>query len=291
MISRLQNGFAAFMFALAAVMAPPVVAQEHVDLTRLDTDNPEAFAFFDAIGLYDLLQIVAAESVIGADQIRQEFFPTVSPDVWETEMERLFAPDLLIGGFEAAWEDDALGPEARVVILEFYTSELGRRFVASEIAARQGMADPDVAEAARAAVALAERDNDGRLERHNAFSARLGLADRNLASMMNAQLQFMNGMMDGGGFASQLPEDDLLRMIAAQSGEMRAEAEEWLAAYQLMAYGAFSDAEFDRFVAVNSTAEGRALAGAIFSAFDASFDVVQYQLGRVAARFAAGDDI
>ncbi len=278
---------------IAVSTAQPSQAQvrDNTGLTRLDTDSPEAYAFFNAIGIYDLLVIVAEESVAGADQIRVEFFPDLAPEIWESEMRTLFDIDALVTGFEAAWQDEAVDAEARAVILDFFDTDLGQDIVAAEIAARAGMADPGIAEAARAAVMMAERENDPRLERFAAFSADLGLVDRNVTAMMNAQIQFLTGLADAGGMEPALPQDELLSFIAAQADDLRAEAEEWLAAYQLMAYGALSPEVFDAFAELNATPEGQALAAAVFAAFDTVFDRTQYDLGRLAARYAAGDDI
>ena len=287
-----------FLFVLAALAmvagVPPRVQAQTVDnstITRLDTDSPEAYRFFNALGIYDFLQIVAEESVLGADQIRAEFFPELAPEIWETEMRQLYAVEAMVSGFEAAWDDDALGPDTRSAILTFFESPLGGRIVAAEVAARAGMADPDIAEAARSALRLAQADNDPRIDRFADFSAELGLVDRNVSAMMNAQLQFLTGLSDGGALQPPMPEDALLSFIGSQAAELRSEAEDWLAAYQLMAYGSFDADEFRQFAELNTTGAGRALASAVFAAFDATFDAMQYELGQIAARYAVGDDI
>jgi len=260
-------------------------------LTRLDTDNPEAFAFFDAIGMYDFLRIVSDESVLGADQIRSEFFPDLDPEVWESEMRQLFAVETLVTNFEAAWDATLLDADDRAVVMAFFTSELGERIVAAEIAARAGMADPGIAEAAQSAVLMAEQSDDPRLARHAEFSAQMGLVDRSVASMMNAQLLFLSGLSDGGGLEPPLPEDEILRFVAAQMPALQLEASDWLAAYQLMAYGALEPGDFALFAQFNDTEVGRALATSIFAAFDETFDATQYELGLIAARYVVGDDI
>ena len=234
---------------------------------------------------------MADESILGSDQIRQEFFPELAPEIWETEMRQLYAVEAMVTGFETAWDDDALGPETRNTILAFFESPLGQRIVAAEVAARAGMADPDIAEAARSALLLAQGENDPRIARFADFSAELGLVDRNASAMMNAQLQFLTGLSDGGALRPPMPEDALLSFIGSQAAELRSEAEDWLAAYHLMAYGSFEPDEFDEFAELNETGAGRALASAVFAAFDASFDAMQYELGLIAARYAIGDDI
>ena len=277
------------------LLALPIIAHAQTDdnstITRLDTDSPEAFEFFEAVGIYDFLRIVADESVSGADQIRLEFFPDLAPEIWESELRQLFDLQRLVTGFEANWNADILGPDARAEILAFYQSEMGQNVVMAEIAARAGMSDPDIAEAAQAAVALAARDNDPRLDRFAAFSAEQGLVDRNVSAMMNAQLLFLTGLSDGGALQPPMPEDVLLTFIAEQRDELQAQAEAWLAAYHLMAYGALSEGAFDAFAAFNRTVEGRALGTAVFGAFDTTFEALQYELGLLAARYAAGDDI
>ena len=260
-------------------------------LTRLDTDNPEAFAFFDAIGMYDFLRIVSDESVLGADQIRTEFFPDLDPEVWESEMRQLFAVETLVMNFEAAWGATLLDAEDRTVVMAFFTSEMGQSIVTAEIAAREGMADPGIAEAAQSAVLMAVQNNDPRLARHAEFSADMGLVDRSVSSMMNAQLQFLSGLSDGGGLEPPLPQDEILRFVAAQLPALQVEAADWLAAYQLMAYGALEPADFEMFAQFNDTEEGRALANSIFAAFDETFEATQYELGLIAARYVIGDDI
>ena len=284
----------ALLTGLASVLWAPTPVQAQTDntaITRLDTDSPEAYRFFNALGIYDFLQIVSEESILGADEIRAEFFPDLAPEIWETEMRQLYGVESIVTGFEAAWDDDAIGPDTRSTILAFFESPLGQRIVAAEIAARAGMADPAIAEAARSAMLMARGDNDPRVARFAEFSAELGLIDRNASAVMNAQLQFLTGLSDGGALQPPMPEDALLSFIGSQAAEIRREAEDWLAAYQLMAYGGFDAEEFQEFADLNATGAGRELASAVFAAFDTTFDAMQYELGQIAARYAAGDDI
>lgn len=290
---RIQWRFRDILISVALCLAPfsALHAQDNADLTRLDTDNPEAFAFFDTIGLYDFLRIVAEESRAASDQVRVEFFPDLAPELWDNEMQLLFSPEAVVLAFETAWPDDALDADARDELMTFYNSAFGQQVVEGEIAAREGMADPGIEEAARSAAMLADNDGDLRLDRHADFSAELGLLDRTVTAMMNAQFQFLTGLSDGGGLSPPMPQEDLLRFIVVQADDLRAEAEAWMSAYQLMAYGGLTDEEFATFADLNTSPEGRALAAAVFAAFDDTFDALQYQLGLIAARYVVGDDI
>lgn len=294
MITRFVLSFLSMILIGAlSVASAPVAAQsqDNTMLTRLDTDNPEAFAFFNALGIYDFIRIVAEESVSGADQIRLDFFPELPPEAWEAEMRTLFSPEAIATGFEAAWNDEALDAEARAEVMAFFTSDLGQRVVAAEITAREGMADPNVAEAARSAVTMAARDRDVRLEAFADFSAALDLVDQNVATTMNAQVQFLTALSDAGVLQPPLPQEELLRFVGAQLPELRVEAEEWLMAYHLMAYGSLSADEFEIFAAANTSDAGQALTAAVLQAFDEMFLQLQYALGQAAAQHAIGDDI
>ncbi|MEM1273981.1 MAG: hypothetical protein AAGF88_09195 [Pseudomonadota bacterium] len=280
---------------LVACLAIPTwgIAQtrDTTELTRLDTDNPEAFAFFDAIGLYDVLAILAEESIVGADLIRDEFFPNLSPDIWRMELETLFAPTVLVAQFEAGWDDDAVGPEARAILMEVFTSDLGRRIVEAELIARQAMTDPEIAEAAQGAYALALADGDPRLPALSEFLDENGFLARNVTSAMNGQVSFLTGLSDAGGLRPPMAEVDILRFVAAQEDAIRSDAEAWLRAFHLMAYGSFTAEEFETFRAYNQTPEFQAMTASVFAAFDPMFEELQYQLGQITARYSAGDDI
>ncbi len=277
---------------ICLLLAPCLAIAEERDiasLTRLDTDDPEQFEFFQALGIYDFTAIRVDGHATAAQVIREFDFPGVAPEVWRNEVREIFDPRLVFETFEAAWNEAPLAPDSRMAVQNFFTSELGQRIVAAELTASEEMSGPVGAERAIAAAEQAQSENDPRLAALNGFIAENGLVEFATAALLGARFQYFRGLSDGGALQPPVPEDDFRRYydyyVSAETEYM----EDWHRAYALLAYGDFSPEDFAAYRAFQQTAEADQLEDALSSAFDGIPEAMHYQLGRAAARYSTAN--
>lgn len=284
---------------LATLMAMPVTAlpawaqgteAQAVEASRLAQEDPALFALIDALGVYDILEIMSAEGVAYADTLEADMFPGRGGPAWSAMVARIYAVDRLVADFEANWPRDGLTEADVAALTAFFDSGAGRRLIEGEIAARRRIMDPDVEEAANAIYRDALAAGDPRLALLEAFIEANSLVDLNVAGALNSNFAFYRGLVEGGAFEEELPEELMLQEVWGQEAEIRADTVLWLYSYQMMAYSAASDADLEAYVALSRTPAGRALNRALFAAFDVMFEAVSFELGVAAAQFISGEE-
>ncbi len=174
---------------------------------------------------------------------------------------------------------------------EFFASDIGQRIVAYEITAREALLEEGIEEAAQETLRLREAEGDPRLALVREFVEANDLVESNVMGAMNANYAFYIGLMDGNAFPRQMSEQDILTDVWSQEDEIRADTEEWVHSYLLMAYQPLSDEDLQTYIDMARTDEGRALNRALFAAFDEVFTDISATLGLASARFIAGQDL
>lgn len=169
-------------------------------------------------------------------------------------------------------------PEADLnAALAFFDTAEGARILTLETSARVAMADPTIEESARAAyLALVGRD-DARLAAIGRFVEANDLIERNVAGALASNYHFFRGLVNGGGM--KMDEDQILSQVWEQEDDIRAETEEWLFGYLLMAYGPLEDATLEAYIAYSETPSGQALNAALFDGFDTMYRDISRELG------------
>ncbi|MBF9031502.1 DUF2059 domain-containing protein [Rhodobacterales bacterium HKCCE3408] len=279
---------------LGLCLALPAAAQTvpEIDapaLTDLDETAPRLFELAEAVGAYQILAIIADESVAAVPEIDETLLGGRGGQDWIDAAERIYSTERLVAAFDTALGDETLTDAEITELLDFYQSDVGRRVVEAELAARVRIGDPEVEEAARAAVVEARRDGNPRIDQLTRFIEVNDFIDRNVTATLNANAAFLFGMADGGALQAGQPE--ILDHVMGQEPEIRIEAERWLYAYQMLAYDGLSDEEMDLYIDSSDSAAGQALNGALFDAIDDVFVLMQYELGTAAATLLTGDDI
>ncbi|MEM9318146.1 MAG: hypothetical protein AAGA70_03980 [Pseudomonadota bacterium] len=280
----------AFLMLILALPRPGL-AQDAADMTRLDTDNPEAFAFFDDLGFYQFLHDSVAARSADAARIHQDVFPSVPLERWQAEIDRIYSLTGVVAAFEAAWDEADVSAEARGEIIALYGTDLGRRVVAQQIEMSRYLATAEGADAARAALAEAEAARNPRLAELEIYRAELNSVDRAVAAQLNRQISFWRGLIAGQGPAGTLSEDTILSALSADIEQRRAASEDWLRATHFMTFAPFTPEEITQIRAMNRSAPGRELLRAAHASYGRVFDETQYQLGLAAARLLNADDI
>jgi hypothetical protein len=279
---------AALMLTGLSSMARPLAAQ--VGPAPAQT-SPEMRALFDAMGLYDILEIMSAEGRAAAPDLEDELFPGQGGGAWVAVVSSIYALDKMTAAFEAAVPLDRLGPEALAAVQAFFDSEAGVRIVAGEVAARRAFLDPALKQAATDLAQDRAAAGDPRLDLLTEFISANDLVERNVSGALNSNLAFYVGLSEAGAFSDQIPEELMLADVWGQEPQIRSDTLEWLYAYQLLAYEGVSDADLRAYIALSQTPAGQALTAALFAAFDVVFEGISRDLGRAAAGFIAGQDL
>ena len=284
-------GFALCAPAGFAQSAPPAMqAQVIAPDAVLGARAPELRALLGAMGLYDILAIMAAEGRESAPDLEADMFPGQGGAAWMAVVAGIYATDKMTAAFEAALPVERLSDADIASLRAFFESDLGARIAAGEIAARQAFLDPSLEQIATDLAEERAAQNHPRIAQLTEFNIVNDLVERNVSGALNANFAFYMGLSDGGAFAAPIPEEMMLAQVWDQEAAIRAETVQWLLAYQTLAYEDLSDADMAAYIALSRSAAGQAINASLFAAFDIVFNAISHDLGRAAAGFIAGED-
>jgi hypothetical protein len=294
--SLLATGIAALSLlapapaALAQATPPAVLAQSGPADAGLASRAPELRALLGAMGLYDILAIMATEGREGAPDLEADMFPGQGGAAWMAVVAGIYASDKMMADFEAALPLDRLSADDIATLRAFFESDLGARIAAGEIAARQAFLDPALEQIATDLAQERAAQNHPRIAQLTSFNIVNDLVERNVSGALNANFAFYRGLSEGGAFPAPLPEAMMLAEVWGQEPAIRSETTQWLFAYQTLAYEDLSDADLEAYIALSRSPAGQAINASLFAAFDTVFNAISYELGRAAAGFVAGED-
>jgi hypothetical protein len=251
---------------------------------------PAIDEMLETLGLYDILDIMAAEGVEGAMNLEADMFPGMGGAPWALEANRIHGPDRIARLFGAAFPDGQMSADDVARVTAFFRAEPGRSIAAAEVAGRAAFLDPAAEDLAKEAFRDAVSDDDPRVDLLTEFIEANDLIERNVSGALNSNFAFYRGLSDGGAFEVEIHEELMLAEVWGQEGEIRRDTVEWLYAFQLAAYSGLPDADIEAYIAFSQTEAGIALNAALFQAFDEVFETLSYELGVAAARFIAGED-
>ena len=274
-IRRLATATAAVLIALAPVTVAAATDEE------LDT-------LYDALGIEELIEIVAEEGEGQGEELREQMFPERGGAGWSALVTAIYETDPLESAFRKEF-DAALADTDVTPLLAFYADETGRKIVRLEADARRAIISEEVEEAAKTAYATLLEEDAARADQLDDFVVVNDLIERNVAGALNSSLAFYRGLGDGGGF--EMGESDMLSEVWSREPEYRADTESWVFAYLTLAYDALEDEELASYVDLARTREGRDLNAALFAGFHGIFQDVGYRLGRAASTFMVGEEL
>jgi hypothetical protein len=271
---------------LAGALAPRAEAQS----APLAERAPEVALMLERLGVYDVLGIMAAEGEAAALTLEDEMFPGEGGAAWIAEASRLQSADRMTDLFEEFFPVAQMSAEQVAQVTRFFESEPGLSISEAEVAGRRAFLDPSAEEAANAAFRQAVSAGDPRVDLLTGFIEANDLVERNVQGALNSNFAFYRGLADGEAFAVEMPEELMLSEVWGQEPQLRRDTIEWLYSFQLSAYSGLADGDIEAYTAFSETEAGRALNRALFTAFDAVFEQLSYELGFAAARFIAGED-
>jgi len=263
------------------VLLAPLAAAAQVSPARIA-------GLYEALGLPEVVAIMREEGQRYGASVEDQMFPGGGGPAWQAAVSAIYDA----GDMDAVVRRrmaDAM-PEAAVEAgEEFFGSDRGRRIVGLEVSARRALLDPDVEAEARAAAEAMRQDNDPRADLVGRFAEANQLVDQNVAGALNANLAFYRGLDAGGAFPRGMSETEMLAEVWGQEPEVRADTEDWVYSYLLLAYAPLSEDDLEAYIAFSETEAGRALNRALFGAFDGMFTGISRDLGLAAARFISSE--
>ncbi|MDG3039905.1 hypothetical protein [Roseicyclus marinus] len=281
--------------ALPAAAQAPVPAQGALPAQvppsgGLAETAPELRTLLTEMGLYDILEVMAAEGIAGGPEMEANMFPGRGGAAWAAVVAGIYSADRMARDFEAALPLDRLSEDHVATLRAFYATDIGARVAAGELAARQSFLEPGVEETAGELAASRAAEDHPRIALLTEFIAVNDLVELNVSGALNSNFAFYRGLSDGGAFAQPMPENLMLTEVWGQEGEIRTDLTEWLYAYQTLAYDDLEDAELRTYIDLTATEAGQALNAALFAGFAALFDSISYDLGVAAAHFISGEE-
>jgi hypothetical protein len=247
------------------------VAQEAAPIDRM----------MKAMRIADTIEVMREEGRRYGADVATEMLPGADKDSWQKTVMRIHDPErmqrLIRQGFETA-----LTAAEMQEVTAFYNGDPGAEIVALEVAARRAFLDANIEEQARARHA-AEDPEDSRLRAQvDQMIAESDLIERNVAGAMNSTMMFYRGMMDGGEL--DMTQDDMLADLWSQEEAFRADSENWLGGFLLMAYDPLPEEDLNRYLTFWQSDAGRALNSGLFMAFDRMYEELSYLMGQAVAQ-------
>jgi len=191
-VLRLLTAMALALVPVPAALAQsgPGEAQVIVPGSMLAQEAPEVHAIVDAMGLYDILQIMSVEQTDAAAQLEGDMFPDRGGAAWQAVAASINSAERLVRDFESALPVEEFDPATIAALTEFFTSDTGRRIAAGEVAARRAFLDPGVEEQAGEIVAAMRAEGDPRLDSISRFIEANSLVERNVQGALNSNFAF-----------------------------------------------------------------------------------------------------
>lgn len=246
--------------------------------------------------LPELFEIMAAEgrnSVLAEGAVPLEGRALAD---FERDVSRIYDQQTMHDAFLASlMAEVAATPEVLQDALEFAGTDLGKRVLRLEISARDALLDDEVDEIARLALydAREARTDTAASDRLAMIRERVDandLVELNVSLGLNTSYAYYQGMMSENA-VNGLDSEQLLFLVWAQEPEIRADIEDWIESYFMMAYKPLGDDELAAYIEYASTPLAQAFNRAMFRAFETLFNKISLDVGRALGRRLNVEDI
>lgn len=210
---------------------------------------------------------------------------------FERDVARIYDHDTMHDAFLATLTADLdSAPDVVQDALEFAQTDLGKRVLRLEISAREALLDDEVDQIARMTLEEARTDPAQRLEMIRARVDANDLIELNVSLGLNTSYAYYQGMLSENA-VNGLDSEQLLFLVWAQEPEIRADIEDWIESYFMMAYQPLSDDELQAYIDYVSQPLAQAFNRAMFRAFDALFTDISIAVGRALGRRLNVEDL
>lgn len=255
-----------------------------------DAHAGEADRLFDLLQLDEIIAVMNEEGVEYGVSVGEDLFPDRVDADWTGIVGEIYAVPRMTDRVRADLTDLSADMDLAPMIA-FFETDLGGEIADLEVSARRAMLDDDVEDAAKEAAALALMDETPRAGQIETFVEANALIEQNVVGALNSNYAFYMGLVDGGGFPQDLTEEQILTNVWSQEAEIRANTNEWMYSFLMLAYTPLSDDDLDSYIAFSKTDAGQDLNQLLFGAFDPLFLDISRELGLASSRYMQGAEL
>ncbi|MDJ0857610.1 MAG: DUF2059 domain-containing protein [Dinoroseobacter sp.] len=252
--------------------------------------TPRAEAVLSSLGADRMIELMRIEGLEYGAELSEDMFPGRGGARWDAMVSDIYDADRMmetfVDGFVENFDEEFYAP-----VEDFYASEIGKEVVALELATREAFLEDGVEDAAKEAISEFEESRPETFGQIAEFIELNNLIDENVIGALNANYAFMTGLSDGGGFPTELTQNQILGDVWAQEAEIRQNSTEWLYAYLLMAYSSLPSEQMEEYLELSRSQAGQALTRSLFEGFDDMFIEISRELGLAASQFMAGQEL
>lgn len=263
------------MLLLLVLIAPArgAVAQSVADLYLFD----------------DLFPIMSTEGITSSTAEGVTPLDPSEMGLWRATVERIYDAERMQAAFSSVLDTELQArPDVWAHAIDFAETDLGMQVLRLEISARQALLDDAVDEFARAALAEAREARAGSPLAERLALVRERIAVNNLVELnvslgLNTTFAYYLGMLEEAAMPG-MTEQEIAPLVWAQEADIRADVEDWIESYFLLAYQPLSDEELQSYIAHCASAEGDAFNKMMFTAFEQVFVDISRQVGAALGR-------
>ena len=259
-------------FTVSAVLSLTVLT------TPLAAQDNKLDQLFDVLDMPAIIDVMRLEGLAYGTTLADDMLPGGATADWDATVSQIYDAETMIAEVRGDFVASLEGADVDAM-LAFYQSDLGAKVVELETAARRALLDDDVTAASIEAAELARMDETPRFLLAQTFIEENNLIDGNVEGSLNSAYAFYTGLIDGGAMPAEVTVESALDDIWAQEPEMRANAEEWLFSFVLMAYQPLSEDEFAELTAFTQTDAGAEMTDALFTSFNGMFAEISRAMG------------
>ncbi|MEL6515761.1 MAG: DUF2059 domain-containing protein [Pseudomonadota bacterium] len=242
----------------------------------------------EALRIGDMVEILRQEGFTHSQQLAADLIPGRANASWSKQITTIYdtgwMEKVVSQTFAEEMRDAALAP-----LIAFFTSDTGREVVELELKAREALLDEKKEQLAGQLYRRAKRNNSWIYEQITELIEDSDLVEFNVAGSLNSNMMFYRGMADGGAFT--LSEEEMLADVWSQEEQIRADSEDWLGPYLMLAYQKLDREELSAYAGLYRTEPGQKFNTAIFTAYNTLYDQISYALGRAIARQLKSEEL
>ena len=241
----------------------------------------------DRLGIADMIEVMRIEGIAYAQTLNDEMLDGQGGALWDEQVRAIYAPEP-ISEIVRARLNTLSDSDLRAANV-FFGSDIGRKVIALDLAARRAMMDDALEEVVRAAYVQAVEDDDPVIAHMQRLVDSSDMIERNVTIALTSSYRMYKGLVDGDAY--EMSDDEILAEVWTQEDDVRADTTEWLMGYLMLSYQPLDDAELDAYLTFSESAVGRALNAAFFDGFGIVYTDISYALGRAVALNMIGDEL
>lgn len=252
--------------------------------------DPMVDRLFDAISLRSLVEIHHSDALRYGMEMADGRISDEKRPAWRSELERIYDHDRMLTILGAHFTGQLSDRHANAVI-DFYQTELGQKAIETHDAAARALADPDLEQASKDALARLVKDGAPRLEQIRAFVDVTDIVEKNVAAELNYSFAYLSTLQSAGGMGERMSEAELLDFLWSDVEAIRLDTAQWAFSFLNLAFSGLTNDELDRLIAFEGTEAGQAMGTAMFAAWDHLYLTFARDLATAEAAFFGGQDL